>query len=90
MGKYDVNAINLKVYDVTPIHGGIILRWTSSLGFGEYTIFTSDLKDEEGDRKWVAMSEHMDRGEELTDLTETIAYDHHYNNALESRIRPQQ
>ena len=64
MGKYDVNAINLKVYDVTPIHGGIILRWTSSLGFGEYTIFTSNLKDEEGDRNWVAMSECMDRGED--------------------------
>ena len=64
MGKYDVNAINLKVYDVTPIHGGIILRWTSSLGFDEYTIFTSDLKDDEEDRKWVAMSECMDRGED--------------------------
>ena len=27
-------------------------------------IYTSDLKDEEGDRKWVAMSECMDRGED--------------------------
>ena len=64
MKNYDVNEINLKVCDVIPIHGGIILRWTSSLGFGEYTTFTSDLKDEEGDRKWVAMSECMDRGED--------------------------
>ncbi|MCR5104466.1 MAG: hypothetical protein K6B68_08455 [Eubacterium sp.] len=34
------------------------------MGFGEYTIFTSGLKDEEGDRKWVVMSECMDRGED--------------------------
>ena len=27
-------------------------------------IYTSDLKDEEGDRKWVAMSECMDRDED--------------------------
>ncbi len=64
MRKHDVNAINLSVYDVAPICGGIIIRWTSDLGFGEYTIYTSDLKAEEGEKRWVAMSECMDRGED--------------------------
>ena len=39
MRKHDVNEINLKVYDVELSDDQMIIRWTSDIGFGEYSIF---------------------------------------------------
>ena len=64
MGKYDVNSINLKVDKVVHTLFGILIRWSSDIGFGEYTISESDQKSEAGEVKWVARSECMDKDDD--------------------------
>ena len=68
MKKYDVNEINLKVYDIELSDNQMIIRWTSDIGFGEYTIFAStwneETKEFTDEKKWIADTEYMDKGED--------------------------
>lgn len=60
MRKHDVNSINLKIDEVVPCFGGIIIRWSSDIGFGEYTIRRSPAPAHPESIVWVAESECMD------------------------------
>lgn len=52
--KHDVNKINLQVNDVGFFKNGMVILWSSDIGFGEYTI----VKKEEGEL--IGLSECMD------------------------------
>ena len=74
MRKHDVDSINLKIDEVEPCFGGIIIRWSSDIGFGEYTIYRKPIHDSPDVLIWVAESETMDNmddkafGKKLFDL----------------------
>lgn len=57
--KYDVDKINLEIEDVDFFGNGFAIRWSSNIGFGEYTI-----KKENG--KLMAYPEFMDSNEDKT------------------------
>ena len=60
MGKIDLDSIELHVDEVTPCFGGIIISWSSNIGFGEYTIYRKSAAGNPESTAWVAESEHMD------------------------------
>ena len=60
MRKHDVNSINLKIDEVVPCFGGIIIRWSADIGFGEYTIHRTPMPGKPDKILWVAESECMD------------------------------
>lgn len=64
MRKHDVNSINLKIDEVVPCFGGIIIRWSSDIGFGEYTILRRPAPGHPETIAWVAQSECMDDNED--------------------------
>ena len=64
MRKLDVDSINLKIDEVVPCFGGIIIRWSSNIGFGEYTIYRRPANNHPDLVAWVAESEHMDSFED--------------------------
>jgi hypothetical protein len=57
--RFEVNTINLEVYDIRPFvnerGSGFVIEWDSDIGFGEYTIYKRADSDE-----WRGDSEHMD------------------------------
>lgn len=63
MKGFDPNSINLTVENVRPFLvddiGGIVIEWSSDIGFGEYTFFKR--KDR---LLWAAESETMDSDED--------------------------
>ena len=68
MKKYSVDEFNLKVSNVEPFvsekHKGLVISWTSDIGWGEYTIYTvPDLFDPDK-IQWVAETETMDSVED--------------------------
>ena len=65
MRKHDVDSINLKIDEVVPCFGGIIIRWSSDIGFGEYTIYRKPVHDSPGVLVWVAESETMDNMDDM-------------------------
>lgn len=46
---------------------GITIEWSSTIGFGEYTLYK-----ESGDEKWYGDSECMDRGEDKEFIKELL------------------
>lgn len=60
MGKIDWKSIELQIDEVTPCFGGIIIRWSSNIRFGEYTIYRKSAASIPASTAWVAESEHMD------------------------------
>lgn len=52
--KFDVNKINLQVNDIGFFKNGMVILWSSDIGFGEYTI----VKEERGEL--IGLSECMD------------------------------
>ncbi|MBR3247128.1 MAG: hypothetical protein IKG03_01870 [Clostridiales bacterium] len=64
MKKEKVESINLRIDSVIPCWEGIIIRWSSDIGFGEYCI-TTDHNDQEKPEEttWIADTECMDTNE---------------------------
>ena len=64
----------LRVDEVTPCFGGIVIRWSSKIGFGQYTIYRRPANGCPEALAWVAESETMDNmndtsfGEKLLQL----------------------
>ena len=69
--RIEVNNINLDAYEIKPFVNdrftGIVIRWDSDIGFGEYTIYK-----EVGSDEWYADSEHMDSNEDKDFLKELM------------------
>ena len=61
--RHKVDEIHLELYDIIPFNNerrsGVILQWSSDIGFGEYTLFKNNGSDE-----WCGESEHMDNNED--------------------------
>ncbi len=64
MKNIDIDSIDLRVNEVTPCFGGIIIRWSSKIGFGEYTIYRRPANGYPETLAWVAESETMDNMED--------------------------
>lgn len=68
---FEVDKINLDAYEFKPFVNekftGIIIRWDSDIGFGEYTIYK-----EAGSDLWRAESEHMDSNDDKSFLKELL------------------
>lgn len=69
--KHKVNEIHLQIDEVIPFKNemcaGLIINWSSDLGFGQYTIYKQN-----GAEEWVADSECMDRGDDKEFITELL------------------
>lgn len=67
----ELDKINLDAYDIEPFvnekYAGFVIRWDSSIGFGEYTIYKKVGSDE-----WFADSEHMDNNADKAFVTELM------------------
>jgi len=77
--KINVKEIDLKIEDFCPFsnekYEGFYIVWSSTIGFGEYTIFR-----EKGSDEWYADSEHMDypnNKEFITELMKLFIKDLH-------------
>ena len=60
MRKHDVDSINLKIEEVEPCFGGIVISWSSDIGFGQYTIYRKPVPEHPECVRWFADSECMD------------------------------
>ena len=64
MRKHNVNEINLKIESVHPFAtektSGIVICWSSDIGYGEYTIRSVPSPFISGNVDWVAEMECMD------------------------------
>lgn len=69
MRKHNVKEIHLELIDVRPFsnekYSGMILVWSSDIGFGEYTIWQED-------GKWYGDSECMDSSDDKEFLQELL------------------
>lgn len=69
--RFKVDEINLDAYEIEPFvnekYTGIVIKWDSDIGFGEYTIYKVV-----GSDKWQADSEHMDNNEDKAFLNELL------------------
>ena len=69
--RFEVDKINLDAYEFEPFvnekYIGVVIRWDSDIGFGEYTIYKAV-----GSDKWQADSEHMDNDEDKAFLNELL------------------
>lgn len=69
--RFEVDKINLDAYELEPFvnekYTGIVIKWDSDIGFGEYTIYKAN-----GSDKWQADSEHMDNNEDKAFLNELL------------------
>lgn len=74
MRNIDIDSIDLRVDEVTPCFGGIVIRWSSKIGFGQYSIYRKPANGCPEALAWVAESETMDNmndtsfGEKLLQL----------------------
>lgn len=71
--RFAVDTINLDAYEFEPFvnekYMGVVIRWDSDVGFGEYTIYKPI--DSEDDR-WLAQSEYMDNNEDKDFIKELM------------------
>ena len=69
--QFEVDKINLDAYEFEPFvndaYTGVVIRWDSKIGFGEYTIY----RDSDGEI-WYAESEHMDTNDDKAFLKELL------------------
>lgn len=69
--RFEVNEINLDAYEIKPfvneMYTGIVIKWDSDIGFGEYTIFKPVDSDQ-----WYAESEYMDTNEDKSFIKELM------------------
>ena len=64
MRKHDVNKINLQIDEVEMVCGGIVIYWSSDIGFGQYTIRLQSVDGDPDNVEWVAESECMDKDDD--------------------------
>ena len=68
---FEVDKINLDAYDIEPFvnekYTGLVIKWDSDIGFGEYVIYKAIGSDE-----WYGESEYMDKGEDKDFLKELM------------------
>lgn len=61
--RFEVDKINLDAYEFEPFVNekftGVVIRWDSDIGFGEYTIYKAHDSNE-----WHADAETMDNNED--------------------------
>ena len=66
--KYDVEEINLKVENVVPFKhegvGGVVITWSSTIGFGQYTLIAKTAPWDAAKWIWAAQTETMDNEED--------------------------
>lgn len=71
--RFAVDTINLAAYNFEPFvnekYMGVVIRWDSNIGFGEYTIYKPVDSD---NNKWYAQSEHMDNNEDKDFIKELM------------------
>lgn len=71
--RFPVNSINLDAYEFEPFvnekYTGFVIRWSSDIGFGEYTIYKAVDSD---DDKWYADAETMDNNEDKDFIRELM------------------
>lgn len=69
--RFEVDKINLDAYEFEPFlnekYTGVVIRWDSDIGFGEYTIYK-----EAGSDEWHGDSEHMDNNEDKSFVKELL------------------
>jgi hypothetical protein len=69
--RFAVDTINLDAYEFEPFVNekftGVVIRWDSDIGFGEYTIYK-----EIGSDEWHCDSEHMDNNEDKDFIKELL------------------
>lgn len=69
--RFPVDEINLDAYEFEPFvnekYTGVVIRWNSDIGFGEYTIYKPI-----GSDKWCADSERMDNNEDKSFVKELL------------------
>jgi hypothetical protein len=69
--RFEVDKISLDAYEIEPFvnekYTGIVIKWDSDIGFGEYTIYKAA-----DSNKWQADSEHMDNNEDKAFLNELL------------------
>lgn len=69
--RFEVDKINLDAYEIEPFvnerGSGIVIKWDSDIGFGEYTLYKAANSDE-----WKADSEHMDSNNDKAFLKELL------------------
>ena len=53
MRKHDVNKINLQIDEVEMVCGGIVIYWSSDIGFGQYTIGRRTVDGNPDNAEWV-------------------------------------
>lgn len=70
--KHDITKINLDAYDIDVFSNanftGFVIKWNSSIGFGEYTIYKRT-----GTNEWFADSEYMDSNADKAFVTELMS-----------------
>lgn len=80
--RFAVDAINLDAYEFEPFvnekYTGVTIRWSSDIGFGEYTIYKAIDSD-----KWCADAETMDNNEDKDFIRELMRQ---FIDKLEIRI----
>ena len=68
MRKHNVNEINLRVNEVRPFvmgdESGVLIMWSSDIGFGEYTIRSTPSISNPEKKRWLVESECMDTDED--------------------------
>ena len=73
MRKYNVKEIDLRIDKVEPFnneeYSGFSVYWDSKIGFGEYTIYKENGKEED---EWHGNSETMDCNENKEFITELM------------------
>lgn len=69
--RFSVDTINLDAYEFEPFvnekYTGVVIRWDSDIGFGEYTIYKAI-----GSYEWCAQSEHMDNNKDKDFIKELM------------------
>lgn len=69
--RFEVDKINLDAYEIKPFvnekYTGIVIKWDSDIGYGEYTIYKAV-----DSNKWLVDSEHMDNNEDKAFIKELL------------------
>lgn len=56
--NHNVNNINLQISDIEISPKGLVIYWSSNIGFGTYALWQND------DGNWYGDSEYMDKNED--------------------------
>ena len=70
MRMYNVNEIDLRIENIEPFVfddcRGVVISWSSKIGFGQYTLRAVPSISDPNRTQWLAESECMDSNEDLS------------------------